>query len=42
LTFQVPKWVRQRSLEELSEELTGYFPKNMTAAEMIEKERRKA
>jgi DNA-binding transcriptional ArsR family regulator len=42
LTFQVPKWVRQRSLEELSEELAGYFPKNMTAAEMIEKERRKA
>jgi len=42
LEFQVPKWVRRRSLEELSEELASYFPRNMTAAEMIEKERRKA
>jgi len=42
LGFQVPKWVRRRSLEELSEELTHYFPKNITAAEMIERERRKA
>jgi DNA-binding transcriptional ArsR family regulator len=42
LEFQVPKWVRHRSLEELSEELAQYFPRNMTAAEMIEKERRKA
>lgn len=41
-TFQVPKWIKPRSLEELSEELAQYFPRNMTAAQMIEKERRKA
>jgi DNA-binding transcriptional ArsR family regulator len=40
--FQVPKWIKPRSLEELSDELERYFQKNMTAAEMIEKERRKA
>jgi hypothetical protein len=40
--FQVPKWVRRRSLEELSGELARYFPRNVTAAEMIERERRKA
>jgi len=42
LGFQVPKWIRRRSLEELSEELAHYFPRNITAAEMIERERRKA
>jgi len=42
LGFEVPKWVRRRSLEELSEELARYFPRNVTAAEMIERERRKA
>jgi DNA-binding transcriptional ArsR family regulator len=42
LEFQVPKWIKRRSLEELSEELVPYFPRNMTAAEMIERERRKA
>lgn len=42
LEFQVPRWVRHRSLKELSEELAGYFPRNMTAAEMIERERSKA
>jgi len=42
LEFEVPKWVRRRPLEELSEELVRYFPRNITAAEMIEKERRKA
>ena len=41
-TFQVPKWIKPRFLEELSEELAQYFPRNMTAAQMIEKERRKA
>ncbi len=40
--FQVPKWVKQRSLEYLSDELADYFPRNVTAAEMIERERRKA
>jgi DNA-binding transcriptional ArsR family regulator len=42
LGFQAPKWIRPRSLEELSEELVRYFPRNVTAAEMIERERRKA
>jgi DNA-binding transcriptional ArsR family regulator len=42
LVFQVPKWVKRRSLEYLSEELADYFPRNVTAAEMIERERRKA
>ncbi len=40
--FDVPKWVMVRSLKKLSDELTQYFPKNLTAAEMIEKERRNA
>jgi DNA-binding transcriptional ArsR family regulator len=40
--FEVPEWVKPRSLEQLSKELAQYFPRNMTAAEMIEKERRKA
>jgi DNA-binding transcriptional ArsR family regulator len=40
--FQVPTWVRRRSLEELSEALARYFPRNLTAADMIERERRKA
>jgi len=40
--FQVPNWIKPRPLEEISEELAQYFPKSVTAAEMIEKERRKA
>ena len=40
--FRVPSWVKSKSLEELSDELTQYFPRNITSAEMIEKERRKA
>jgi DNA-binding transcriptional ArsR family regulator len=40
--FQVPKWVKRCSLEELSEELAHYFPRNVTAAEVIEREPRKA
>jgi len=42
LEFQAPKRIGYRSLEELSEELVAYFPRNITAAEMIERERRKA
>jgi DNA-binding transcriptional ArsR family regulator len=42
LEFKVPGWTKARSLKALSEELVGYFPRNMTAAEMIEKERRNA
>jgi DNA-binding transcriptional ArsR family regulator len=40
--FEVPNWVKPRPLEELSEELENYFPRNLTAAEMVERERRKA
>ncbi len=40
--FHVPNWVKPRSLEQFSNELAKYFPKNVTAAEMIEKEHRKA
>ncbi len=39
--FRVPSWIKPKSLEELSVELTQYFPRNITSAEMIEKERRK-
>ena len=41
-TFRVPEWVKPRPLEKLAEELEEYFPRNLTAAEMIGKERRKA
>jgi DNA-binding transcriptional ArsR family regulator len=41
-TFHVPKWIKPKPLEQLSDELSGYFPRDLTAAEMIEKERRKA
>lgn len=40
--FIVPSWIKTKSLEELSDELAQYFPRNITSAEMIEKERRKA
>jgi hypothetical protein len=36
------KWIRPKPLEQLSDELAGYFPRDLTATEMIEKERRKA
>lgn len=42
LQFHVPSWTRTRSLEELSDELLPYFPRKMTAAEMIDRERRRA
>ena len=42
LEFQVPRLVRHRSLEELSEELADYFPRNVTAAELVLRERRNA
>jgi DNA-binding transcriptional ArsR family regulator len=41
-TFRVPNWIKPLSLEALSDELVQYFPRNVTAAGMIEKERRKA
>lgn len=42
LSFKVPSWAKVKSGEELSEELAPYFPADITAAEMIRKERRKA
>jgi len=41
-TFRVPNWIKPLPLEALSDELAQYFPRSVTAAEMIEKERRKA
>jgi DNA-binding transcriptional ArsR family regulator len=41
-TFRVPNWVKPLPLEVLSDELARYFSRSVTAAEMIEKERRKA
>jgi DNA-binding transcriptional ArsR family regulator len=40
--FRVPNWIKPLPLETLSVELARYFPRSVTAAEMIEKERRKA
>ena len=42
VTPKVPSWAKARDLEELSEELQTYFPKNISAAEMIELERRRS
>ncbi len=42
IRLDVPSWGRVRSLEQLSEELRAYFPPNVSAAEMIRKERRTA
>ncbi len=42
IRLDVPSWARVRSLEQLSEELRAYFPPNVSAAEMIRKERRMA
>ena len=39
--FTVPSWVRPRKLEELAEELEDYFPEEILAAEIVERERRK-
>jgi predicted ArsR family transcriptional regulator len=41
-TFHVPKRIGPKPLEQLSDELARYFPRDLTATEMIEKERRKA
>jgi hypothetical protein len=38
---RVPRWAKAKNLKELSEELEPYFPSKISAAEMIEKERRK-
>jgi len=41
LRFNVPTWVRVRSLRDLSNELEEYFPEKPSAEEMVEMERRK-
>jgi hypothetical protein len=38
---RVPRWAKAKTLEELSKELEPYFSSKVSAAEMIEKERRK-
>ncbi len=42
LAFKVPPWTKVRSLEELAEELEGHFPAHVSAADIIERERRRA
>jgi len=37
---RVPRWAKAKTLEELSKELEPYFSSKISAAEMIEKERR--
>ena len=39
LRFIAPNWVKVKGLKELSEELEEYFPSNLTAAGMVERER---
>ncbi|HEV2225497.1 MAG TPA: helix-turn-helix domain-containing protein [Nitrososphaerales archaeon] len=36
-----PSWAKARDLEDLSSELSKYFPKDESAAEMIHRERRR-
>jgi transcription initiation factor IIE alpha subunit len=38
---RTPRWAKAKNLEELSKELEPYFPRGKSAAEIIEKERRK-
>jgi len=40
--FQAPRWVKTKPLKQLSDELEQHFPENITAAQMIERERRRA
>jgi DNA-binding transcriptional ArsR family regulator len=39
---KTPMWAKSRPLEALAKELEGYFPAGVSAAEMIEMERRKS
>lgn len=39
---KTPRWARSRPLAELAKELAVYFDPKITAAEMIERERRRA
>ena len=37
---RIPPWAKAKNLQELSKELEPYFPSKISAAEMVEKERR--
>lgn len=39
---KTPPWAKARNLKDLSEELEHYFPSDVSAAEMIELERRRS
>jgi len=41
-TPKTPIWAKSRPLKVLAKELEGYFPRGVSAAEMIETERRKS
>lgn len=41
LAFSFPSWVRPMGLRELAEKLDEYFPEGISAAEIVEKERRR-
>jgi DNA-binding transcriptional ArsR family regulator len=42
VTPRTPSWAKARDLEELSRELEPYFPNNVSASEMVERERRRS
>lgn len=42
VTPSIPSWAKVRDLEELSRELEPYFPRDVSAAEMIDRERRRS
>ncbi len=41
IIIDIPNWVRIKSLKELSEEIEDYFDENLSAQDIIERERRK-
>jgi len=41
ITIDIPSWVKIKSLKEISDEIEDYFDENLSAQDMIEKERRK-
>lgn len=41
ITFDIPNWVTKKSLKEISDEIENDFDKNISAQEIVEKERRK-
>lgn len=42
VTPRTPSWAKARDLEELSRELEPYFPSDVSASEMVERERRRS